>query len=51
LAELLVEKYSLSHGMKIYDAIIAATCLVYDLPLWTYNVKDFQFINGLELIK
>ena len=50
LADLLVEKYSLSHGMKIYDAIIAATCLVYDLPLWTYNQKDFRFINGLELI-
>jgi predicted nucleic acid-binding protein len=37
--------------MGIYDAIIAATCLVYDLPLWTYNKKDFRFINELELIK
>jgi predicted nucleic acid-binding protein len=27
------------------------TCLVYDLPLWTYNKKAFKFINGLELIK
>lgn len=49
LADLLVEKYALSHGMKIYDAIIAATCLIYDLPLWTYNKKDFHFINGLLL--
>ncbi len=49
LADLLVEKYALSHGMKIYDAIIAATCLIYDLPLWTYNKKDFHFINGLRL--
>jgi predicted nucleic acid-binding protein len=50
LADILVEKYCLSHGMGIYDAIIAATCLIYDLPLWTYNKKDFRFINGLELI-
>lgn len=49
LADLLVEKYTLFHGMKIYDAIIAATCLIYDLPLWTYNKKDFHFINGLVL--
>lgn len=51
LARILLNKYVLSHGMGIYDAIIAATCLVYDLPLWTYNQKDFRFIDGLELIK
>jgi len=50
IADFLVEKYSLSHGMKIYDAIIAATCLVYDLPLWTYNKKDFKFIEGVNLV-
>lgn len=50
LADILVEKYCLSHGMGIYDAIIAATCLVYDLPLWTYNKKDFRFINELKLV-
>ncbi|MEA2049849.1 MAG: hypothetical protein U9O56_03890 [Campylobacterota bacterium] len=49
VGDLLVEKYSLSHGMGIYDTIIAATCLVYDLPLWTYNQKDFRFIDELEL--
>jgi predicted nucleic acid-binding protein len=50
LSDLLIDKYVLSHGMGIYDAIIAATCLVYDLPLWTYNQKDFRFIDGLELL-
>lgn len=49
LARNLMDRYVLSHGMKIYDAIITATCLVYDLPLWTYNQKDFRFIDGLEL--
>jgi predicted nucleic acid-binding protein len=47
----LIEEYSLKQNMGIYDAIIAATCLVYDLPLWIYNKKDFRFINELELIK
>jgi len=50
LADALLETYALSHNMGIYDAIIAATCLVYDLPLWTYNKKDFKFIDGLKLI-
>lgn len=50
LADILVEKYALSHGVGIYDSIIAATCLIYDLPLWTYNKKDFQFVESLELV-
>ena len=50
LARNLMNKYTLSHGMGIYDAIIAATCLVYDLPLLTYDKKDFKFIQELELI-
>lgn len=45
LADLLVEKNSLSHGMGIYDAIIAATCLIYDLPLYTHNKKDFNLLK------
>jgi len=49
LANKLIENYALSHNMGICDAIIAATCLVYDLPLWTHNKKDFKFIDGLEL--
>jgi len=50
LSDILIERYTLSHSMGIYDAIIAATCLVYDLPLWTYNKKDFRFIEEMELI-
>ena len=47
----LLDRYTLSHGMSVYDAIIAATCLVYDLPLWTHNKKDFRYVNGLRLIE
>ena len=50
LADKLIENYALSHNMGIYDAIIAATCLIYDLPLWTYNKKDFKFIDGVNLV-
>jgi len=45
----LVNQYGLSHNMSVYDAIIAATCMVYDLPLWTHNKKDFRFLE-IELI-
>ena len=47
LADILIEKYALSHGMGIYDSIIAATCIIYELPLWPYNKK---YINEFELI-
>ena len=41
----LMNQYGLSHGMGVYDAIIASTCMVYDLPLWTLNKKDFRFLD------
>ncbi|TXL21199.1 VapC toxin family PIN domain ribonuclease, partial [Methylococcaceae bacterium HT2] len=46
----LINKYNLSHDMTIYDGIIAATCMVYDLPLLTHNKKDFKFLD-LSLAK
>ncbi len=45
----LVEKYKLSHNTLIPDAIIAATALTYDLTLYTYNLKDFNYIPGIKL--
>jgi tRNA(fMet)-specific endonuclease VapC len=45
----LMEAYSLSHRLSLPDALIAATGLVHGLPLYTLNVKDFQFITGLEI--
>ncbi|HHB94363.1 MAG TPA: type II toxin-antitoxin system VapC family toxin [Campylobacterales bacterium] len=45
----LMNQYGLSHGMGVYDSIIAATCMVYDLPLWTHNKKDFKFLD-IELL-
>lgn len=45
----LMENYSLSHKLSVPDAMIAATALHYDLPLFTLNVKDFRFIKNLKL--
>ena len=45
----LMETYSLSHKLAIPDALIAATALVYDVDLYTLNLKDFRFIKGLNL--
>ena len=50
LARKMVNKYTLSHNMTIYDSIIASTCLIYDLPLWTYNKRDFKYLEGLVLV-
>jgi predicted nucleic acid-binding protein len=47
----LIEKYNLSHNLIIPDAIIAAMALVYDLELFTQNIKDFKYIPNLKLYK
>jgi predicted nucleic acid-binding protein len=38
-------------SIKLPDAIIAATCLVTNCSLVTNNIKDFDKITGLQLIK
>lgn len=39
-----------AHTIKLPDAIIAATALVYNLVLITRNTTDFKNIQGLQLI-
>lgn len=46
----LVYQYRLSHGLFINDAIPAATCLEYKIPLYTLNTKDFKYIPDLILV-
>ncbi len=45
----LIKLFKLSHDQKMPDGIIAALAIEYDLPVFTYNVKDFRFIPGLQL--
>jgi predicted nucleic acid-binding protein len=47
----LLENYSLSHRLNLPDALIAATALHHNLELYTFNVKDFRYIEGLKLFK
>lgn len=39
-----------SYRIKLPDAIIAATTLVYDLTLLSRNLSDFTCVNGLKII-
>jgi predicted nucleic acid-binding protein len=36
--------------IKLPDAIIAATALIYDLSLINRNTKDFENIYGLQIV-
>ena len=38
------------HRIKLPDAIIAATALVYDLTLLTSNVADFKNVTDLRIV-
>ncbi len=48
LAMALINKYTLSLNMTIYATIIAVTCMIYDLPLWTYNKRDFKYLKQVK---
>lgn len=49
-ATLLIEKYAKSHHLDIPDALIASSSVVNNIPLMTYNRKDFKYIDGLKLL-
>jgi len=44
-ASKMLNQYALSHNMTIYDAIIGASCMMYNMPLVTYNKRDFRFLD------
>lgn len=47
----LIEKYSKSHGLEPPDALIGATATVRNIALFTYDISDFKFIDGLKLYR
>ena len=47
----LLNKYSLSHGLKLPDAVIAATALNRSYIVVTENIRDFKFIPNIKLEK
>lgn len=48
-AAVYMEEYSLAHGLRVGDAIIAATAAENNFTLCTSNVKHFQPIKDLRL--
>jgi predicted nucleic acid-binding protein len=47
----LIEEFAKSHGLIIPDALIAATALVENLPLYTHNERHFAMIAGLTVLR
>lgn len=49
LATQFIREYRLSHSLSLPDAIIGATAIYYQIPLFTYNRKDFGFLPEIQL--
>lgn len=47
----LMESLTLSHGLQMGDALIAATALEHNLTLLTGNAKHFAAIDRLNLVR
>ena len=46
----LLEEHARGHGLRVVDALIAATALERGASLATANVKHYRVIRGLELL-
>ena len=45
----LLKKFAKSHGLRVFDSLIAATAIEENLTLVTKNKKHFQMIDNLKL--
>lgn len=50
IADQTIQLRKIYRKLKLGDAILAATALVNDFILISRNIKDFEFIEGLECI-
>lgn len=46
----LIRTYTLSHGLLIPDALIAATAISNNMALLSKNQRDYRFIQNLNLL-
>jgi len=44
-----MEEYALVHGLRLADALIAATATYFSMPLVTANKRHFEIIADLHL--
>jgi len=44
------EQFHLSHGVGILDCLIAAIAMRLRKPFYTFNLKHFQVISGLDVL-
>lgn len=49
LATQFIRDYRLSQGLLLPDAVIGATAIYYQMPLFTYNQKDFGYLPSIVL--
>lgn len=47
----LMEIYSISYGLSIPDSLIAATAINMNLELYSKNIRHFNMITGLKVLK
>jgi|SRR5690554_6556358 predicted nucleic acid-binding protein len=47
----IMSTYVLSHKLALPDGFIAASAIAHDIDLYTLNIKDYRFIEGLKLYK
>ena len=45
----LLKAYAKSHGLHVFDSLIAATAIAGGLTPLTLNRKHYQMIDGLEI--
>lgn len=50
IASKLVYEYAKSHTLNIPDGLIAATAIIHNYTLFTYNKKDFRYIKELNIV-
>lgn len=50
IADQLVTTYSLSSGLRLADALIAATAIYHQVPFLSKNQRDFHYLPGLQLL-
>jgi tRNA(fMet)-specific endonuclease VapC len=51
MKQIQLDEYALSHRLSVPDALIAATALSQDIPVFTLNLRDFRYISDLKLYK